>query len=63
MNKKLKTIIGIIIAAVSTLVQAFYPETDISGAVGEILTADDVVEGVDSLWTRGGQVFGLLLAQ
>jgi hypothetical protein len=59
---KSKTIIGIIIAGVSTLVQVFFPDTDIQGVVGEILTSDGIVDGVDSLWTSGGQVLGLVLA-
>jgi len=57
-----KTIIGIIIAAVSTLIQAFQPEIDLQGAVDEVLNADEVVEAADNLWTSLGQGFGLILA-
>lgn len=57
-----KTIIGIIIVAVSTLVQAFYPETDIAGTVGEVMNGDEVVTGVDSVWIGITQTFGLVLA-
>jgi hypothetical protein len=57
-----KTIIGIIIAAVSTLVAAFYPQVDIQSAVSEVLNADGIVQGIDGLWTSIGQIVGLALA-
>ena len=58
-----KTIIGIIIAAVSTLVGAFFPEVDIQGAANEVIdSSTEIAAGVDSLWVGIGQVVGLALA-
>ncbi len=57
-----KTIIGIIIAAISTLVKAFMPETDVQGAVDEILSADPTAASIDQIIASAVQAFGLLMA-
>ena len=59
---KSKTIIGIIIAAVSSVIAAFYPNIDVQGSVNEVLNADTIVQGLDGIWATVGQVVGLALA-
>lgn len=57
-----KTIIGIIIAAISTIVGAFYPQVDIQGATNEVLNADNLVQGLDGILASVGQAVGLAIA-
>ena len=59
---KSKTIIGLIVVAISTALGVFYPETDVKGAIDELMDADDIVGNVDSLWVLAGQAYGLILA-
>ena len=59
-----KTIIGIIIAAVATLLQAFAPKLglDLVGVVDELQNADEIATNLDNVWVTLSQTFGLVLA-
>lgn len=57
-----RTVWGILLAAVSTIVKALFPEVDIAGAADEVLGADQVASGIDTVWASIGQAVGLVLA-
>ena len=62
---KSKTIIGVIITALSYLIQVVFPEVqvDLQGATDEIANSGgEIAQGVDTLWTQMGMVFGSILA-
>lgn len=59
---KSRTIFGILLVAVSTIVKTFLPETDIAGGVEEVLNADEVASGFDQVWATAGQALGLVVA-
>lgn len=57
-----KTIIGILIAAVSTVVKAFLPDVDIQGATDEVLNADQVAMSADQVVASVVQLIGFVTA-
>lgn len=60
---KSKTIIGVIIAAIGTLVQMFWPEVDVQAGAEEILNSgEEIAFAVDDIWGSILQVIGLAVA-
>lgn len=58
-----KTIIGIAITLISTVIKFWLPEADIDQAVDEVLTfGDEVAPQIDNLWLTLTQLAGLALA-
>ena len=60
-----KTIIGVVLAFIPTIVQLINPEwtLDVSGVVEEGFTgAELVAETADQIWVTATEVFGTLLA-
>ena len=60
---KSKTIIGVLITAIATIVKLFLPDVDLEGAVDEVLNnSDDLVGSADQIYATVVQFIGLAVA-